>query len=70
MASISEIKAGVESLVAVIVEVDAKLDDVAAKIDALQAGGVSQAQLDELAAVVADAQSKAAAVLSEADSLA
>lgn len=68
MATVEELTAGINELNTTINAIDLKLDEVAAYIATLQANQpVSQAQLDELVALVNAVKTQAAAVLAEAD---
>lgn len=70
MATIEEITAEAVRVTETVEAIDLKLDEVKAFILGLQGGQpVTQAQLDELMAIVTGAKSAAAAVLSEADAL-
>lgn len=70
MASLSDVTASITSVVSSLSALDLKLDEVKAKIDALSVGTVvSQAQLDELAALLDGAKTQASAVSDEASAL-
>ena len=71
MATIEEVTASVTELTSTLEAVDVKLDEIKAFILSLSspAGVVTQAQLDELAALVDAAKGKSSAVLAEADAL-
>ena len=74
--TLSALLDNVTGLIDVISAIDLKLDEVKGFITTLQAGAVTQAQLDQLAALAGDAGAKAGAakvqaesVLAEADAL-
>lgn len=65
MATLTEIVDGLNTVLETVQAVDLKLDDVRAFIAALQAGTISQEQIDALAAKVEDLKKATAAVLVE-----
>lgn len=67
MADVDGIKASLSETQASISAIDAKLDVIREKIAALQVGVVTQAQLDEIAALVEAAKVSSAAVAVEAE---
>lgn len=71
MASLEEIKTSIAALLGTVGQIDIRLDDVAARISALEAGKVvTQEDIDALAASLDAVKTAAAAVLSEASGLA
>lgn len=69
MSTLAEVTQSVTDLTSALTSIDSKLDEVRAFIGTLQAGVVTQAQLDELASKISDAKNSATAVLAEADAL-
>lgn len=68
MATVDEVKTDVEAIVSTLQAVDSKLDDIAVFIAGLTPAA-TQAQIDELAALVSSAKDLAAANLAETDAL-
>lgn len=69
MSTIEDVVADVTELSNTLTQVDLKLDEIAAFIATLQAGVVTQEQLDNLKSLTQSAKDSAAAVLTEADQL-
>lgn len=73
MSTVEQLTADIQALQATVAATDAKLDEVRAFIVNLQStgggGGATQAQIDELAALVGATKTAAEAVLAETDAL-
>lgn len=69
MANIEDIKENVVALTDTLHSINSKLDEIKAFISTLEAGEVTQSELDELDLLVSGAKDEAVAVLEETDAL-
>ena len=66
MATLEDVKTGLQGVMENVTGVDLKLDEIKAKIDSLVAGQVSQEQIDEINSLVQFAKQSTSNILKEA----